>query len=264
MSTPASRSLEAVLRSKLAPSDGIRLVVGEFDDPPADPRYASVIVNGETLEVPRPPAEAPGVAAYMLASPGRLLVLASAADSPGTAYSAFWRWTTSTANAASSGDVGINAASWAATTQINLNETNGAGSDTSNFLAQIDVGDQIYLQDQDDAANWGRFTITAPPTDQGTWRSWPVSYITSSGVPPNNNADTVVTFFTAGGQGSSSALTFVSGSGAPSASVGVDGSIYLDTASGRMWGPKATGAWPGSAFGRLVPLNPTYAQLRSG
>ena len=67
-----------------------------------------------------------------------------------------------------------------------------------------------------------------------------------------------------GPQGPSGAGTFVSGTGAPTAGVGVDGAIYLDTASGRMWGPKAAGAWPGAAFARAVPLAPTYAQLKAG
>jgi hypothetical protein len=56
----------------------------------------------------------------------------------------------------------------------------------------------------------------------------------------------------------------VSGTGAPAAGTGVDGSIYLDTATGRMWGPKAAGAWPAVAFGRLLPLAPTYAQIKTG
>jgi len=60
------------------------------------------------------------------------------------------------------------------------------------------------------------------------------------------------------------AATFVSGSGAPTAAVGANGAIYLDTATGRMWGPKAAGAWPAAAMGRLMPLNPTYAQLTAG
>ena len=67
-----------------------------------------------------------------------------------------------------------------------------------------------------------------------------------------------------GPAGPSGASTFVSGTGAPTAAIGVDGSIYLDTATGRMWGPKAAGAWPAAAFGRLMPLAPTYAQLTNG
>jgi len=67
-----------------------------------------------------------------------------------------------------------------------------------------------------------------------------------------------------GPQGPSGASTFLSGTGAPTAGTGVDGSIYLDTASLRVWGPKAAGAWPAQPFGRLDKLNPTYADVKSG
>lgn len=145
MSTPATRSLEYVLRRALAPGDEVHLVVGEYDEPGADPRYSSVIIDGEPLQVPKPPAETPGTAAYMLAAPGRMLVLGSA-DSPAPA----------------------------------------------------------------------------------------------------------------------GPVTFVSGTGPPAAGTGDDGAIYLDTASRRVWGPKAAGAWPAAAFARLMPLAPTYAQLTAG
>ena len=58
--------------------------------------------------------------------------------------------------------------------------------------------------------------------------------------------------------------TFVSGNGAPPAALGVDGAIYLDVASFRLYGPKAAGAWPGTAFARAIPLNPTYRQIKGG
>jgi hypothetical protein len=57
---------------------------------------------------------------------------------------------------------------------------------------------------------------------------------------------------------------FLAGTGAPTAGVGFNGAIYLDTASLRLWGPKAAGAWPGTALGRLVPLAPTYGQITTG
>lgn len=60
------------------------------------------------------------------------------------------------------------------------------------------------------------------------------------------------------------AQTFLSGTGPPAPATGTDGAVYLDTASGRMWGPKAAGAWPAVALGRLLALNPTYAQLTAG
>jgi hypothetical protein len=67
-----------------------------------------------------------------------------------------------------------------------------------------------------------------------------------------------------GPQGPSGASTFVSGSGAPTSGVGVDGAIYLDVANGRMYGPKAAGAWPAAPIGILVRDATTYDQLAKG
>ena len=57
--------------------------------------------------------------------------------------------------------------------------------------------------------------------------------------------------------------SLASGTGAPTADDGVDGGFYLDLASLRLYGPKTNGAW-GAAIGRLLPLQPTYGQLKTG
>jgi hypothetical protein len=67
-----------------------------------------------------------------------------------------------------------------------------------------------------------------------------------------------------GPAGPSGASTFIAGTGAPSAGVGVDGAIYLDAATGRMYGPKAAGAWPSAPLGILVRDATTYDQLAKG
>ena len=64
-----------------------------------------------------------------------------------------------------------------------------------------------------------------------------------------------------GPQGASGAATFLSGTGAPTAGVGVDGAIYLDTASGKLYGPKAAGAWPAAPLGRLLLPGNTYTDV---
>lgn len=58
--------------------------------------------------------------------------------------------------------------------------------------------------------------------------------------------------------------TFISGSGPPTADVGVDGGLYLDLTTLRVYGPKANGAWPAAPLARLMPIQPTYAQLKNG
>jgi len=64
--------------------------------------------------------------------------------------------------------------------------------------------------------------------------------------------------------GAASAAVVLLGTGAPGAALGVDGQGYLDYASGRVYGPKAAGAWPASPFARLVTDAMTYDQLAKG
>jgi hypothetical protein len=59
------------------------------------------------------------------------------------------------------------------------------------------------------------------------------------------------------------ATGFVSGIGAPTAAVGATGAMYLDTASGRMYGPKAAGAWPAAVFGRVLIPGNTYNDVKA-
>jgi hypothetical protein len=54
---------------------------------------------------------------------------------------------------------------------------------------------------------------------------------------------------------------FMSGAGAPTSGTGINGAVYLDTTTGRMYGPKTAGAWPSSAFGRLLIPGNTYADV---
>jgi hypothetical protein len=67
-----------------------------------------------------------------------------------------------------------------------------------------------------------------------------------------------------GATGPSGATTFVSGTANPTAGVGSDGAVYLNTSTLELWGPKASGAWPGAAFARLMPLSPTWGNVTTG
>jgi hypothetical protein len=67
-----------------------------------------------------------------------------------------------------------------------------------------------------------------------------------------------------GPAGPSGASTFVAGTGVPTAATGIDGAIYLDVSNGRMYGPKAAGAWPATPLGILVRDATTYDQLSKG
>jgi hypothetical protein len=110
-----------------------------------------------------------------------------------------WRWTSSTTDAAQSGRVGLNQATWGGATQLNISETTQPGGDATNALANLKVGDGFYVQAQNDATRWAKYTINGTPVDQGTWRAFPVSYLDGGGQPPANNDDTSVSLLTAGG-----------------------------------------------------------------
>lgn len=110
-------------------------------------------------------------------------------------YTGEWRWTTG-ATATAAGDVGMNAASWAAVTQINLSKTSEPGVDLSASTGGLKLRDQIYLQDKADASNKARFQVTGPGVDHGSWVAIPVSLVASSGAPPANNALTDVSLVT--------------------------------------------------------------------
>jgi len=61
---------------------------------------------------------------------------------------------------------------------------------------------------------------------------------------------------------SATAVTFLAGTGAPAG--GADGAIYLNLTTLELFGPRASGAWPSTAFARLMPLAPTWANVKAG
>jgi len=179
---------------------------------------------------------------------------------PGTVqaeYTATWRWTTSLTTASSSGNVGVNAATWSAVTQININKLNKAGNDVTIHLARIKPGDELYLQAAANANNFGRYLVGASGVDQGNWRSFAVTYETSGGVEPNNNADTSVSLIVQGAQ----IEQWWTGSGAPASTLGNAGDMYFDTASGDVYEKTDVSTWTlvSNIHGATGPAGPQGA-----
>lgn len=89
MSTPATRSLQVVLRQALAPTDTLRVLVATYDTTPsADPRYANIVLDGQALTVPNlnaVPAGTPGSPVYVLANNSQMWVLGAVTSSGPTA-----------------------------------------------------------------------------------------------------------------------------------------------------------------------------------
>jgi len=161
---------------------------------------------------------------------------------PGAAnavYTAIWDWTTKTADAANSGQVGINAATWAAATQLNINEKKSDSADVTAFFARVKVGDGFWLQQKTDSSRWVIYNVSALPTDHGTWWSFPVTLDSSGGTLPNPNTDTAVSVLTQGAQ----IEQWLGGSGAPVGTNGNVGDWYLDYGTGNVYEKTADTIW---------------------
>jgi len=87
---------------------------------------------------------------------------------------------------------------------------------------------------RDTAANW---TAANPVLLQGEW-----GFETDARklkIGDGATAWSALSYFSTGGSGN----TILSGSGAPSSALGVNGDIYLDTAATRLYGPNTAAAW---------------------
>jgi microcystin-dependent protein len=146
---------------------------------------------------------------------------------PGAANAAFtgiWRWANSTSGDPGTGRVAINAAAWGSANQVFVHETTWGGTDVSAVLdGKIKVGDEIYIQDRNDATKYAKYLISSI-SDQGAWRTYGVALETSGGVPPANNADTTVSFLGQGAQ----VEEWSGGNGVPASNLGKQGDWYLN------------------------------------
>jgi hypothetical protein len=74
-----------------------------------------------------------------------------------------------------------------------------------------------------------------------------------------SNVNHVIAITSPGPQGiqGPAGTTLRYGAGVPGSGVGVDGDFYIDTTNDRLYGPKATGAWPGAYVDLIGPTGPT-------
>lgn len=115
-----------------------------------------------------------------------------------------WRWSTALSGAPASGDVAVNSADYMAATEVRINKTTRPGADVSAVLDRLRVGDDLRIQQSNDASRTGLYRVTALPTNQGTWLSIPVQASSWGGLTIANNQDVVVTFgLHTGGSGGS-------------------------------------------------------------
>jgi hypothetical protein len=117
-------------------------------------------------------------------------------------YTETWDWTTKTADASNSGEVGTATGAWSATA-LNINTIALDGRDmTVSFTDLFVSGNDVILQLASDSTRTARYTLTGAGTSHGTWWSFPVTMVSSSGVVPSkNNNVTVAVLVKSGGGG---------------------------------------------------------------
>src|SRR5262252_1414560 len=118
----------------------------------------------------------------------------------GASFNGIFRWTTALTGGPANGYVGIDKATWATSGVIRVSEITKAGNDVTNFWGKLQANDQLVLQDAGNSSNICTYILSAPGTDNGTWWSFNGTIKGSTGVPPANNADTLVVIYLAGSQ----------------------------------------------------------------
>lgn len=242
------RRLPQVLRAKLD-DVGATLVAGRVVDVPDDLRV-TLDVGGNLVTVPRLGSYAPTLdeAAWCLAGRSVLLALgAVGASLPGGEQGPV-------------GPVGPVGPQGAPGPQ----GVPGAVGPKGDTGAVGPVGPQGPKGDTGATGTQGPAGAQGPKGDTGAQGSQGPQGATGTTGPQGVKGDTGATGpqGVQGPQGVSGASTFIAGNGAPTGATGVDGAVYLDVVSLKMYGPKAAGAWPAQPFGRLLQLAPTYRNVR--
>lgn len=122
----------------------------------------------------------------------------------GASVIAHYRFDTSTSEAdPGNGDFRMDNATPASVTEIFVSETTDGGNDFTNVLGFLSAGDQIYIQQDNDAARFILITVTAN-VDNGTWVSLACTVDASGTLFESNSKCTMLLLF--GGTGGAAAL----------------------------------------------------------
>ena len=109
-----------------------------------------------------------------------------------------WLWSNATTGPPATGVVAINNADPSLATEIRIHETSNESAAFAGSFDLVIPGSHIYVQDADDATRWVRYNVTAPATDHGDYRHWPVSLVSYGGVNLNNGEVVNLQFLSSG------------------------------------------------------------------
>lgn len=153
----------------------------------------------------------PPIPTYVLAWNNNGNALISAPPTVSDIVSGFqsneWKFSNSTSPPPSSGQLRMNAAPGAGVNTIHLHYTTATGIDAKGLINALFVsGSILYVQQKDDSTVRHKFSIAGGLTDNGTYASIPVTWISGAGVYQNNK-DLVLVHEAAGGGGGASNVT---------------------------------------------------------
>jgi len=157
-----------------------------------------------------------------------------------------YRFSTSTTPPPASGYVALNNATASAATLLSASNTTNANNDVTLALNAITVGSTVFLQDKTDATRVYKYTVTAAPTNQGTYTNIPVSWVSSgTGAALTNNESIFVGIAVAGQPGPTG----------PQGPVGPQGPKGADSTVPGPAGPPTY-----AAIGPTAPASPAVGQ----
>jgi len=104
-----------------------------------------------------------------------------------------YKFETSTAIAPGAGKIRFNNAVLASVTELFISQTTDDGFDALNFLNGLASGNQIYIQDPTDAADFAVWEVSGAVTDEGSWFRVPATLL--NGGDPIGNGNKISTTF---------------------------------------------------------------------
>lgn len=109
-----------------------------------------------------------------------------------------WQWSDSLAGNPGAGCIALNNATPGSATTLFVTEASTEGVDFTQSLGLLRAGDTITLQERDTTELSHRLRVTGPASDEGTYRSIPVEYVSGEGGLPEPEAVVSVLFTQAG------------------------------------------------------------------
>jgi hypothetical protein len=90
------------------------------------------------------------------------------------AFMSEWMFFTTTSAPPATGQVRLNHSTQKNATLMWIHSITANGNDASVYLATVDAGEVIDITDKDDPAKWQRYSVTAQPTNKGSYVEVPV------------------------------------------------------------------------------------------